>query len=207
MDNLKRRPNFITVEGIDGVGKSTVVDLMDEYLNDLGYNTQIVRPVKDTPLSLKVRNFLSCEDAKNISPTTFAFLFCATINDVIEKIIEPAHLNGKIVISDRYTLSTRVYQRESKYISMVCDIVENQLTPDLIFVLDAPPDVVQERITARGEGDDVMESVSPDILNERRKEFLRLSRARGANTYRIDASGSQDSVTEQILRILDRHYS
>lgn len=207
MDNtLKRKPNFITVEGIDGVGKSTIVDLIDNYLDSLGYNTQVVRQNRDTHLAMKVRNYLSCEDAKETSPTTFAFLFCASINDTIEKVIEPAHLSGKIVISDRYTLSTRVYQRESKYINMVCDIIENQLTPDLIFVLDAPPAVVQARITLRNEGGDVMESVNTDVLNERRKEFLRLSRKRGLNTYHIDASGSQDSVVEQVTRIINKYY-
>jgi dTMP kinase len=207
MNNLRKKPNFITVEGIDGVGKSTVVNAMADYLDSLNYNTKIVRLLKDTPLSKKIRSFLSCSDAQDVSPTTFAFLFCASINDAIEKLIEPAHLCGKIVISDRYTLSTRVYQRESKYIGMVCDIIENQLTPDLIFVLDAPPNVVQSRIDVRNEDSDVMESVSTDVLNERRKEFLRLSRSYGSCVYRIDASGTMDQVSEQVISILEGYYS
>lgn len=206
MNRNIRKPNFITVEGIDGVGKSTVVTMMSEYLNSLKYNTVIVRQNRDTPLGMKVRKFLSHEAARDISPTTFAFLFSATINDTIEKVIIPAHANGKIVISDRFTLSTRVYQRASKYISPICDIIESQLTPDIIFILDAPPVVVQARITKRDEGGDVMESVDTNVMNERRMEFLRLGRSR-SNVYRIDTSCSQEKVAEQIVNILNTYYN
>lgn len=207
MNTIRRRPNFITVEGIDGVGKSTVVATIAEYLNSIKLNTAIVRQNKDTVLARKVREFISCPEAYNTSPTTFALLFAASINDSIEKIIEPAHLAGKVVISDRYTMSTRVYQSGSKYIDKVCDIIENQLLPDLTFVLDAPPSIVTARITERDEMTDALESANDDVLNERRKGFLKLARQQHKNTYTIDASGSQESVAEQIIKILVTYYT
>lgn len=200
-------PNFITVEGIDGVGKSTAVAAMQTYLESVNLNVQVVRQNKDTPLARKIRAFISCDDAFDTSPTTFAFLFCASINDSIEKLIEPAHMNGKIVISDRYTMSTRVYQHESKYIDKVCDIIENQLMPDLIFVLDAPPDIVTARILKRNEVTDAIESTDDDVLNNRRKGFMRHARINGKNTHVIDASGTAEYVAEQIINVLKRYYS
>lgn len=206
MKLVNGRPNFITVEGIDGVGKSTAVDTMAKYIESMGLNTVVVRQNKDTYLAKEIRKFISCDEALTTSPTTFAFLFCASINDSIEKLIEPAHLNGKIVISDRYTMSTRVYQHESKYIDKVCGIIENQLTPDVTFVLDAPPSVVKARILNRNEATDVIESVDDDILNIRRKGFVRHARRSGKNTYIIDASGTQEWVAEQIIDILDTYF-
>lgn len=207
MSRIHRRPNFITVEGIDGVGKSTVVATIADYLNDIDINTQIVRQNKDTVLARKVREFISCKEAYDTSSTTFALLFAASINDSIEKIIEPAHLSGKVVISDRYTMSTRVYQRDSKYIDKICDILENQLMPDLIFVLDAPPSVVKARIIERDEETDALESADDEKLNGRRKEFLKIARTHVKNTYTIDASGTQESVAEQIVKILSSYYN
>lgn len=207
MSSIKRRPNFITVEGIDGVGKSSLVASISDYIEGLGLNVKVVRQNKDTPLGLKVRKFLSCDVATDVSDTTYAFLFCASINDVIEKIIQPAHLNGMVVISDRYTMSTRVYQRDSKHVSKVCDIIESQLLPDIVFVLDAPPSIVKSRISARNLGGDAMETVSDEVLNSRRKEFLRLSREYGPDVHRIDASMSQEEVAELVIDILDGYFS
>lgn len=207
MNRIRRRPNFITVEGIDGVGKSTVVATIAEYLNGVKINTQIVRQNKDTVLARKVREFISCKEAYDTSTTTFALLFAASINDSIERIIDPAHLNGKVVISDRYTMSTRVYQRDSKYVDRICDILENQLMPDLIFVLDAPPNIVKARISERAESTDALESADDEKLNDRRKEFLKIARTHSKNTYTIDASGTQESVAEQIIKILATYYS
>ncbi len=206
MNRIRRRPNFITVEGIDGVGKSTVVATIAEYLNGVKINTQIVRQNKDTVLARKVREFISCKEAYDTSTTTFALLFAASINDSIERIIDPAHLNGKVVISDRYTMSTRVYQRDSKYVDRICDILENQLMPDLIFVLDAPPNIVKARISERAESTDALESADDEKLNDRRKEFLKIARTHSKNTYTIDASGTQESVAEQIIKILATYY-
>lgn len=206
MNRIRRRPNFITVEGIDGVGKSTVVATIAEYLNGVKINTQIVRQNKDTVLARKVREFISCKEAYDTSTTTFALLFAASINDSIERIIDPAHLNGKVVISDRYTMSTRVYQRDSKYVDRICDILENQLMPDLIFVLDAPPNIVKARISERAESTDALESADDEKLNDRRKEFLKIARTYSKNTYTIDASGTQESVAEQIIKILATYY-
>ena len=207
MSNLRRRPNFITVEGIDGVGKSTVVEVIANYLNGIKLNTVIVRQNKDTPLARHVRSYLTAEEASDTSSTSFAFLFAASINDSIEKIIEPAHLNGKVVISDRYTMSTRVYQNDSKHIDKICDIIESGLMPDLTFVLDAPPSVVKSRICSRDEETDVMESVDDEILNERRKGFLKLARVHKSNAHTIDASGSAECVASQIIKILVKYYN
>lgn len=206
MDKLRRLPNFITVEGIDGVGKSTAVSVIESHLNCLNRNTKVVRQNRDTNLGKLVRSFIGDNENIVVSDTTFALLHSASIHDVIDQIIEPAHLCGKVVISDRYTLSTRVYQAGSKHVDRVCDIIESTLSPDIIFLLDAPPSIVNARIVSRQEDTDIMENVPVSLLNDRRKEFMRLSRIRSNRVHVIDASGDPSDVAEQIISILDNYY-
>lgn len=207
MNTIKRIPNFITIEGVDGVGKSTVVGVIADYLESKTHKVTIVRQNRDTLIGANVRCFISTPEASRTSATTFALLMAASINDTIENIIEPAHMLGHIVISDRYTMSTRVYQKDSHYIDTICNIVEVQLSPDITFVLDATPDVINQRVTERNELTDVMESqgMCIDVLNHRRREFLRQAR-KHSNTYIIDASSDRKTVNEQIIKILSKYY-
>lgn len=200
------KPNFIVVDGIDGVGKSLLVKNISKYLDNKNLISSVTHVVESTHMAMEIKKYLKCSDAKNASATSLAFLFCAAINDVIEKVIEPAQARGEIIISDRYTMSTRVYQSDSKYIDKVCEIIDSILTPDIVFVLDAPPSIIRKRATARGYDNDVTESMDVDVINERRKKYAGLARLYSKDTYMIDASGTPEDVTQRVYDILDTYY-
>lgn len=200
------KPNFIVVDGIDGVGKSLLVENIGKYLVNKELISRVVHIVESTHLASEIKKYLKCTDAKTASATSLAFLFCAAISDVIEKVIQPAHNNGEIIISDRYTMSTRVYQSESKYIDKVCDIIDSIMSPDITFVLDAPPSVIRQRATLRGADGDVTESIDTHVINERRKKYAGLARLSNKDTYIIDASGTPEDVTKRVYDILDTYY-
>lgn len=203
---IKRNPNFIVVDGIDGVGKSLLVESIEGYFERLSLTAKVVHIVESTPLAAQVKQYLKCADVKYASATTLALLFCSGINDVIERVIEPAQLSGQIVIADRYTMSTRVYQSESRHVDRICDIIDSVLTPDVTFVLDAPPGVLKNRMGIRGSDGDITESNCDVIINQRRKNYARLARNASRDTYMIDASGTSDDVRQRVFDILDTYY-
>lgn len=204
--NIKNKPNFIVVDGIDGVGKSLLVEAIDRYLTNQTLITKVVHIVESTHLASEVKRYLKCSDAPQASATTLALLFCSAINDVIERVIEPAQLNGEVVIADRYTMSTRVYQADSRYVDTICDIIDSVLTPDITFVLDAPPAILKERMDVRGPDGDVTESNCDILINQRRKDYARLARSASRDTYMIDASGTPEDVAQRVFDILDTYY-
>lgn len=206
MSELKNKPNFIVVDGIDGAGKSALVEGLSSYFFNKNLKSKVVHIVESTYLASEVKKYLKTDDAKQASATTLGFLFGAAINDIVEKVIEPAQLAGDVIISDRYTMSTRVYQADSKYIDTICDIVESVLMPDITFVLDAPPSILKQRMSIRGSDNDVTESVCDETINNRRKAYARLARVANKDTYIIDASGTQEDVIQQVYAILNQYY-
>lgn len=206
MSNVINLPKFIVVDGIDGVGKSLLVNNIQSYLTDKEYDSRIVHVVESTPLAASVKATLKSADAGALSATTLGLLFSAAISDVIEKVIQPAHEKGQIIISDRYTMSTRVYQSDSDYIEKICDIVDSLLIPDITFVLDAPPEVIQARVGNRGSDGDVTESICDKEINKRRMAYAKLANLYDKDTYIIDASGSPEDVLSRVKEILDTYY-
>lgn len=206
MSQFKVKPTFIVIDGIDGAGKSLLVEAMRAYFLNKKLESKVVHVVESTYLAGEVKRYLKGEDVKCASATTLSFLFAAAINDVVERVIEPAQLTGEIIISDRYTMSTRVYQAESKYVDTVCDIIDSILTPDITFVLDAPPSILKSRMGVRGSDGDLTESICDTTINNRRKQYARLARVANKDTYVIDASGSPDDVSQQVFDILNTYY-
>lgn len=199
-------PNFIVVDGIDGVGKSTIVCGIEDYLLNKSKKPNIVHVVESTFLSSEVKRYLKSNDVKQTSATTLGFLFCAAINDVIERIIIPSMAAKEIIICDRYTLSTRVYQENSHYIDTMCNIIDSTLMPDITFILDAPPEIIRERMLARTDDGDITETIDVDIVNHRRMAYVAQARRLGANAYLIDASCDVNTVLGKIYKILDTYY-
>lgn len=200
-------PKFIVIDGIDGTGKSTLVATLSDYLQTVkGCKVKIIHVVETTPLASHVRDYLRQEDSRNASHTSLGLLFCAAINDSIERLIKPAIDEGYTVICDRYTPSTRVYQSDSPYINKMCDVIDNQLMPDLTFILDAPPRVILKRIGVRGADMESTESQTIDVIKDRRKLYIEVARRLGDNAYVIDASNSHEEVEQRVTSIVNTFY-
>lgn len=143
-------PFFLTIEGIDGAGKTSQAKLVCEKLKREGYDAVVVSPVKSVGISDAIRQRLSGNVDKH--EMTMALLFAADRTEMYKTSIEPVLERGGIVISDRYLLSTYVYQRsKSMSLPWLRSINKGVPSPSGRIVLDISPDVAMERVVSRGE--------------------------------------------------------
>ena len=101
---------FLTVEGPDGAGKTTQIELLRDYLSDKGYDIIVCREPGGTPISEAVRNVILNKEFTEMGHMTELLLYAAARAQLIEEVIRPALEDGKIVICDRFVESSAVYQ-------------------------------------------------------------------------------------------------
>lgn len=196
---------FITVEGIDGAGKSSVCRFIKEYLAEKTNSVvKLIEQNKKHPVGLMVRKFISDSYAKKSSPNVFLHLFLAGIQETIEKEIIPSLNNNEFVVSDRFLLSTKVYQNDAYHAEENCNRIEEDFVkPDYTFILDIDPVIALQRVQIRNGVSDVFETSDITILEERRANFLRLAQSDTTQFIIIDANQDFKSVKEQIKRSID----
>ena len=150
---------FITFEGIEGSGKSTQIKRVAEILSKNGYEIVLTREPGGSPGAELIRKLLVEGDPDRWSPETEMLLFTAARRDHLEKTITPALKEGKIVISDRFADSTRIYQGATR--GDLRSIVDNLhklmigCEPDLTIIIDIDPSESLARGLARGYGEDL----------------------------------------------------
>jgi len=154
----QQRGRFITVEGIEGVGKSTNVMFIADYLEKRGIPFIVTREPGGTPLAESLRETLLTPRDEKVSPITELLVMFAARAQHIQQVIEPALAIGKWVISDRFTDATYAYQGggrgiDMKQIAMLEKIVQSTLRPDLTLLLDAPVEVGLQRAHKRSAAD------------------------------------------------------
>lgn len=155
LKHAKSRGYFITVEGIDGAGKTTFIERLKQKLS-IANVIVTCEPTKSDPLGIFVRSALSDPE---ISNKTKALLFTADRAHHVTTVIAPALAAGKIVICDRYTESTIAYQQmiDDMIIDEVTEWATNGLQPDLTFFLDFEDDnlwMAYDRIARRGDSNE-----------------------------------------------------
>lgn len=182
--------HFITVEGIDGSGKTTVVEELWKEIDD---SVRTAEPT-DWPTGQHLRDCLSGDLT---SPKTDFFAFMSDRVHHIEHDIEPALDRGKTVVCDRYTDSTRAYQGQyldRKYMERVMEPMV--LEPDLTFYLDCDPSIAAERF----EGDEKFEE--EEFLESVNESYYELY-TENDRIVRIDANRSEKDVIEGVRRLVD----
>jgi dTMP kinase len=202
------KSGFITLEGIDGCGKSTLSKLIAGRLTEAGFRVELTAEPTRTWLGDAVRRSYTEE----VNPYTEAFLFLAdraTHTDWIRARMA----EGKIVISDRYSDSTIAYQaallhqrlggEPEEYIRYLTSVSEPViLTPDLTFLLDVDPEVSLKRLDGRGE---LEKFENLDNLRAVRRNYLAIAKA-SKHVRIVDASGTMESVQKQVAEILGQHF-
>jgi dTMP kinase len=165
---------FITLEGIDGSGKSTQARLLATALD-----AQLTREPGGSEGAEQIRRLLVEGDVARWSPETEILLFTAARRDHVEKTIRPALESGRIIVSDRFADSTRVYQGAARAaLREKVDLLHAamiELEPDLTFVIDTNPDIALARGLARRSGEDRFESLGADFQHKLRAGFLALA--------------------------------
>ena len=200
---------FITFEGADGGGKSTQVQLAAEWLRKQGYEVVTTREPGGTVLAEKVRE-LVLDPALPLNTTSQSLLYLAARSEHVEKVIRPALDAGKVVLCDRFSDSTLVYQglslgkglAELTVLRQLCSFATAGLEPDLTLVLDGRPEELAKRRELRGVTDRY-EQQGLDFQHRLRDGFLTLAKAEPARIKVLNAEGSMEEVAEAVQKALD----
>ncbi|SVA65409.1 uncharacterized protein METZ01_LOCUS118263 [marine metagenome] len=196
---------FITIEGIESVGKSTNTKFIANYLKKRGIKTHQTREPGGTLLAEKIRNILLFQENENISPLSELFLLFAARDANIQQVIKPALQDDRWVICDRFTDASFAYQgygRELGYetVATFKEIVHANFDPDITFLLDAPLNVIKSR--RKLNANDRFESESDDFFNKVRNGYLEIANRFPERVKVIDASKPIQDVQAQIVKYL-----
>ena len=180
---MQFKPLLIAVEGMDGVGKTTITNRIWQYIHDEYMACKKTSQNRDTMIGLSIRKMLENNILTTGNDDTRAMLMCAGINDLVNQYILPSLEDGCSVVMDRYTFSARVYQAESTVVKPLCNMIEQVILPDLVILLDAPANVARDRVfqravsaeNANGDPLDELELASPEEYKKRRTTYLELA--------------------------------
>ena len=195
---------FITVEGGEGVGKSTNVDFLCALIRASGLTCHKTREPGGTPTAERIRELLLAHGDEPLPDTAELLLFFAARCLHVENVIRPALAAGSWVVCDRFTDTTRAYQGTGRGMSRqrietLAGWVHPDLQPDLTLLLDAPDAVGLRRAGHRGEADR-LEAEAGDFHEKVRAGYLALARNEPARFAVIDASRPLPEVQAAIAR-------
>ena len=201
---------FITLEGGEGVGKSTQIAALTDLLSRRGIDVVATREPGGSPGGEAIRAFL-LNATERLTPRTEALLFAAARAEHVARLIEPALARGAWVLCDRYVDSTRAYQAaageggERPSDAAILDVHRigvGGLMPDLTLLLDMPEGVADTRRAGRGTAD-AFETRSEAFHAAVHQTFRRLSEQEPDRIVRIDASGEREAVTLRLAAAID----
>jgi len=203
MNNL-----FITFEGGDGSGKSTQVNLLKDYLDNLNFETIKTREPGGTPSAEILRDLLTTGEVEKWTPMSEALLMWAARYEHLIQVIEPALNSGKNVICDRFYDSTYAYQGIAHNLGIdemekLKKIIIGNIEPDVTFVLDIDPKVGLKRSLDRPNQENRFESYNIDFHNKIRSAFLEIAKKNKNRCVVIDASLNEQKINNLIITIID----
>ena len=205
---MKLNPKFITLEGVDGAGKSTCIKFIKKYLTDKNHNSFFTREPGGTLLGEKLREILLHDE---ITPETETLLMFAARNEHVQQVITPNLQSGINVISDRFTDATYAYQSGGKYvdskkITVLKNWVHVNLKPDLTLLFDLPIDVSLTRLKSNGNLDK-FEKESSDFHKRIRNSYLDLAKKEPSRFKIIDSNQNINVIEKEIYLVLDKLFS
>lgn len=208
MTETKNLPaQFITVEGVEGVGKTTNIDAMRGVLEQRGIDFILTREPGGTPLAEEIRDMLLKDQDENVTSQTELLLIFAARAQHLNQVIKPSLDQGVWVICDRFTDATYAYQGggrgiDSAKISLLENLVQEELRPDLTLILDLDPQVGLSRATNRGELDR-FEKQQLDFFDRVRKVYLQRAAAEPHRCVIIDASHELEQVKASVAAAME----
>ncbi len=198
------RGRFITLEGIEGAGKSSLQRELVARLQAQGLRVCATREPGGTPLAEEIRQLVLKSRDQSVSPAAELLLMFAARAAHVSGLIGPALARGEWVICDRFTDASRAYQGGGRglnalQIEQLAALAHPGLTPDLTFLLDLPPDIGLARAQGRGQGSDRFERETLEFFHRVRAKYLELAAAEPKRFVVIDATATPASVLEQAL--------
>jgi dTMP kinase len=194
------RGRFITLEGVDGAGKSTHVAWIAERLRARGHAVLVTREPGGTPLAERLRELVLTQPMDPIAETMLLF---AARADHVQRVIDPALRSGTWVLCDRFTDATFAYQGGGKgvaaeLIAHLAQVSHDGLLPDRTLVFDCPYEVSRERLKQTGRVPDRFERENREFFERVRQEYLGLARSDPERIRLVDASRSLEDIKKVI---------
>jgi len=197
---------FITVEGIEGVGKSTNITFIHRTLQATGHDVVLTREPGGTPLGEAIRTLLLDPRYTGMDPVCELQLMFAARAEHLARLIRPALGQGQWVLCDRFTDATYAYQGggrgiDTRVIARLEELVQGDFRPDLTLLLDVPVEIGLARASDRS-APDRFEQEKVDFFERVRRAYLDMARS-APDRYRvIDAAPSLDQVQRQLAEVL-----
>ena len=195
---------FITVEGIEGVGKTTNVEFLSALIEEKGLQVVGTREPGGTPMAERIRSLLLEHGEEPMTDIAELLLFFASRSLHIHNAIKPALRTGQWVVCDRFTDASRAYQGDGRglnrdTINTLADWVQEDLQPDLTILLDAPAEVGMDRAGRRGAADR-LEIEKTEFYARVRDGYLALAESEPDRFAVIDASRPLPDVQADIAK-------
>ena len=205
---LNKRGLFLTLEGAEGVGKSTNIGFVTQYLEKRGIEYVLTREPGGTQLAERIRDLLLAVHEEPMSGLTELLLVFAARAQHLDKIIEPALATGKWVVCDRFTDATFAYQGAGRGLSMetidqLQSMVQGDLRPDLTIILDLDPEIGMQRASSRGELDR-FEREQQSFFRHVLQGYLDIAQAEPDRCTVIDASKALEDVKRNLLTVIEQ---
>ena len=202
------RGKFITVEGIEGVGKSTNIDTLVQRIEAAGHKVLTTREPGGTPFAEDIREILMNRSDEPVPEIAELLLMFAARSFNVNNVILPALEAGTWVVCDRFTDSTRAYQGGGRGLPMetinrVADWVHGDTWPDLTILLDAPVEVGMERAGNRGEPDR-FEQERHEFFQRVRECYLQIAASEPNRFVVIDTTRTIEEVREEISALAEQ---
>lgn len=202
------RGRFITLEGTEGVGKSTNLRFLADRLVAAGIPHVVTREPGGTPLAEEIRALLVTPRAEPVAPSTELLLMFAARAQHLQTVIKPALARGEWVLCDRFTDATWAYQGggrglDTAPIAWLEDYVQGELRPDRVFLLDIDVATGLARARSRAGGGDRFEQERVEFFERVRRAYLARAATHPRRYRVIDAGGTLASVQGALAAELD----
>ena len=194
---------FVSLEGVDGSGKSTQAKLLAEAL---GPDTLLIREPGGTDAAERIRELLADPQLGAIDPFAELLLFSAARADLVARVIRPAAEAGRQIVADRFADSSVAYQGGARglgtsHVLSLTDTVIDGLWPDLTVLLRVDPEVG----LGRAGGDDRLEAEGVDLQRAVAEAYEEIATIASDRVVAIDASGSVEDVHRRVMEVVGGH--
>lgn len=197
-----RKGLFITLEGIDGTGKSTQARMLASHLKAMGLGVIETREPGGSPGAEEIRRLLVEGEPGRWSPKTETLLFNAARLDHVGRVVLPALERGDVVVCDRYVDSTRAYQtQKGAEARAMVELIHKEvvgLNPDLTFIIDLDPEVAVARAAGRGGKETRFEKKGIEFQRHLRATYLDIAEKESRRCMVIDGNQTIEAVSQDI---------
>jgi dTMP kinase len=203
-----QRGKFISIEGIEGVGKSSNIEVLVRHIEAAGHKVLVTREPGGTPVAEEIRDLLKNRSDEPVPEIAELLLMFAARSFNVNNVIVPALDAGIWIVCDRFTDSSRAYQGGGRGVPMdtidrLADWVHGDTWPDLTILLDAPVEIGMQRATRRGEPDR-FEQEKHDFFQRVRECYLQIAAREPERIVVVDTTASLADVAARVRAVVDQ---